>query len=54
MAVTYWGSHMVFKAIKFINVNLETANSRANRNGNIYLNVDGTPKAYWLGTDNPP
>ncbi|MBA7730539.1 hypothetical protein HV169_15810 [Citrobacter freundii] len=57
--ITQWQSrigesHMVFKAVRFTNVNLDTANSKANRNEYIYLNIDGIPKAYWLGTDNPP
>lgn len=46
-------SHLVFKAVKFDSVRLETANGKANRNEYIYLNVDGMPKAYWLGSDNP-
>ncbi|HAE79869.1 hypothetical protein JC794_02555 [Morganella morganii] len=46
-------SHLVFKAVKFESVKLETANGKANRNEYIYLNVDGIPKSYWLGSDNP-
>lgn len=46
-------SHMVFKAIRFIRVNLSTANENANLNEYIFINMNGEPQAYWLGTDNP-
>ncbi|EGI4186573.1 hypothetical protein MWQ35_003594 [Escherichia coli] len=56
--ITQWQSrigesHKVFKAVKFDSAKLSTANSNANCNEYIYLNIDGTPKAYWLGNDNP-
>ncbi|MEI7348029.1 response regulator receiver domain [Dickeya chrysanthemi] len=56
--ITQWqsrigGAHKVFKAVKFDSAKLSTANSHANCNEYIYLNIDGTPKAYWLGNDNP-
>lgn len=56
--ITQWQSrigesHMVFKAVRFDNVSLDSANSKANRNEYIYLNINGAPKAYWLGSDNP-
>ncbi|MBN3230085.1 response regulator receiver domain [Pectobacterium brasiliense] len=56
--ITQWQSrigesHKVFKAVRFESAKLSTANSNANCNEYIYLNIDGTPKAYWLGNDNP-
>lgn len=56
--ITQWQSrigesHKVFKAVKFDSAKLSKANSNANCNEYIYLNIDGTPKAYWLGNDNP-
>ncbi|MDT8851691.1 response regulator receiver domain [Pantoea dispersa] len=45
--------YLVFRAVRFIPVKLNTANENANLNDYIYLNIDGTPSAFWIGSDNP-
>ena len=46
-------NYLVFRAVRFIPVKLTTANEKANFNDYIYLNMNGEPAAFWLGSDNP-
>ncbi|MGD8204950.1 response regulator receiver domain [Pantoea sp. FN0305] len=46
-------NYLVFRAVRFIPVKLNKANSNANLNDYIYLNMNGMPMAYWIGSDNP-
>lgn len=46
-------NYLVFRAVRFVPVRLNTANENANLNDYIYLNINDKPAAFWIGSDNP-